>query len=46
MTNELKGSPEIEDRGANQLPDRDPSIRAVVLTGAHPDRFVSHADVR
>ena len=52
MTNELKGSPEIEDRGANQLDelvdphDRDPSIRAVVLTGAHPDRFVSHADVR
>jgi enoyl-CoA hydratase len=37
---------------ANQLDalveraDRDPGIRAVVLTGAHPDRFVSHADVR
>ena len=36
---------------ANQLDelvdraDRDPGIRAVVLTGAHPDRFVSHADV-
>lgn len=26
--------------------DRDPGIRAVVFTGAHPDRFVSHADVR
>ena len=26
--------------------DRDPRIRAVVLTGAHPGRFVSHADVR
>jgi enoyl-CoA hydratase len=37
---------------ANQLDalvdraDRDPNIRAIVLTGAHPDRFVSHADVR
>lgn len=26
--------------------DRDPSIHAVVFTGAHPERFVSHADVR
>ncbi|MET7782157.1 MULTISPECIES: enoyl-CoA hydratase/isomerase family protein [Streptomyces] len=26
--------------------DRDPNIRAVVFTGAHPDRFVSHAAVR
>jgi enoyl-CoA hydratase/carnithine racemase len=26
--------------------DRDPNIRAVVFTGAHPQRFVSHADVR
>ncbi len=25
--------------------DRDPNIRAVVFTGAHPDRFLSHADV-
>ncbi|MGW0582902.1 enoyl-CoA hydratase/isomerase family protein, partial [Streptomyces sp. NPDC002920] len=25
--------------------DRDPSIRAVVFTGAHPERFVSHAAV-
>ena len=37
---------------ANQLEalvdrvDRDPSVRAVVFTGAHPERFVSHADVR
>jgi enoyl-CoA hydratase/carnithine racemase len=37
---------------ANQLQelvDRvegDPSVHAVVLTGAHPERFVSHADVR
>jgi enoyl-CoA hydratase/carnithine racemase len=37
---------------ANQLEelvdrvDRDPSVHAVVLTGAHPERFVSHADVR
>ncbi|MFF3659393.1 enoyl-CoA hydratase/isomerase family protein [Streptomyces olivochromogenes] len=26
--------------------DRDPGIRAVVFTGAHPERFVSHAAVR
>jgi len=26
--------------------DRDPAIRAVVFTGTHPDRFVSHAEVR
>lgn len=25
--------------------DKDPSIRAVVFTGAHPDRFLSHSDV-
>lgn len=25
--------------------DRDPSIRSVVLTGTHPGRFVSHADL-
>lgn len=25
--------------------DRDPSVRAVVLTGTHPERFVSHADL-
>src|SRR5215211_8766815 len=25
--------------------DKDPSIHAVVFTGAHPDRFLSHADV-
>ena len=25
--------------------DRDPNIHAVVFTGAHPDRFLSHADV-
>ncbi|MFD8648080.1 enoyl-CoA hydratase/isomerase family protein [Streptomyces mirabilis] len=37
---------------ANQLDklvtrvDRDPNIRAVVFTGAHPERFVSHAAVR
>lgn len=37
---------------ANQLEelvdrvDRDPSVHAVVFTGAHPERFVSHADVR
>ncbi|WP_405476133.1 enoyl-CoA hydratase/isomerase family protein [Streptomyces sp. NBC_00009] len=37
---------------ANQLDklvdrvDRDPGIRAVVLTGAHPERFVSHAAVQ
>lgn len=26
--------------------DRDPSVHAVVFTGTHPDRFVSHAEVR
>lgn len=26
--------------------DRDPNVHAVVFTGAHPDRFLSHADVR
>lgn len=37
---------------ANQLDelvvrvDNDPNIHAVVFTGAHPERFVSHADVR
>ncbi|GAA4024630.1 enoyl-CoA hydratase/isomerase family protein [Streptomyces plumbiresistens] len=37
---------------ANQLDklvaraDRDPNVRAVVFTGAHPERFVSHAAVR
>ncbi|MGW7206624.1 enoyl-CoA hydratase/isomerase family protein [Streptomyces sp. NPDC054837] len=37
---------------ANQLDelvdrvDRDPGIRAVVFTGAHPERFVSHAAVQ
>jgi enoyl-CoA hydratase/carnithine racemase len=36
---------------ANQLEelvdrvDRDPNVHAVVLTGGHPERFVSHADV-
>src|SRR5207248_9159424 len=25
--------------------DKHPDIRAVVFTGAHPDRFLSHADV-
>ncbi len=25
--------------------DKDPNIRAVVFTGTHPDRFLSHADV-
>ena len=32
---------EVVDRA-----DRDPSVHAVVFTGAHPERFVSHADVR
>lgn len=37
---------------ANQLEhlvdraDRDPKVHAVVFTGAHPERFVSHAEVR
>jgi enoyl-CoA hydratase/carnithine racemase len=26
--------------------DRDPRVHAVVFTGAHPERFISHADVR
>lgn len=26
--------------------DRDPSVHAVVFTGTHPERFVSHAEVR
>jgi len=26
--------------------DRDPGIRAVVFTGSHPHRFISHADLR
>lgn len=26
--------------------DADPAVRAVVLTGAHPGRFIGHADVR
>jgi enoyl-CoA hydratase/carnithine racemase len=26
--------------------DRDPDVHAVVFTGAHPERFVSHAEVR
>lgn len=33
----------------DQLVDRvdaDPNVHAVVFTGAHPDRFVSHAEVR
>ena len=25
--------------------DKDPNIRAVVFTGTHPDRFLSHSDV-
>lgn len=25
--------------------DEDPSIHAVVFTGAYPDRFLSHADI-
>jgi len=37
---------------ANQLEelvdrvDRDPSVHVVILTRAHPERFVSHADDR
>jgi enoyl-CoA hydratase len=37
---------------ANQLEelvdrvDRDPSVHAVVFTGTHPERFISHADVK
>jgi hypothetical protein len=26
--------------------DRDPGIRAVVFTGSHPNRFISHADLQ
>src|SRR5207248_4968622 len=26
--------------------DHDPNVHAVVITGAHPTRFISHADVR
>lgn len=37
MTRELK---ELVDRA-----DRDPAIHAVVFTGTHPDRFLSHSDV-
>ena len=36
------------DHYLEQLVDRvekDPNVRAVVFTGAHPERFVSHADV-
>ncbi|MBE8516775.1 enoyl-CoA hydratase/isomerase family protein [Amycolatopsis sp. H6(2020)] len=39
---------ELADR-LDKLVDRvddDPGVHAVVFTGAHPDRFVSHADVR
>ncbi|GEM30305.1 putative enoyl-CoA hydratase echA8 [Nocardia neocaledoniensis NBRC 108232] len=28
------------------IADHDPTIRAVVLTGDHPDRFAGHADIR
>ena len=70
MTEEVRGSLEIEDRGAvlvasidggplglfgNEIAeqldelvdraDRDPEIQAVVFTGTHPGRFVSHAEV-
>src|SRR5438477_8319371 len=37
LTKQLK---ELVDRA-----DKDPNIHAVVFTGAHPDRFLSHADV-
>jgi enoyl-CoA hydratase/carnithine racemase len=37
LTKQLK---ELVDRA-----DRDPNIHAVVFTGAHPDRFLSHSDV-
>jgi enoyl-CoA hydratase/carnithine racemase len=37
LTKQLK---ELVDRA-----DRDPNIRAVVFTGTHPDRFLSHTDV-
>ncbi|CAM2975948.1 enoyl-CoA hydratase/isomerase family protein [Skermania piniformis] len=32
--------------GLVDVADRDPAVRAVVLTGARPDRFAGHADVR
>lgn len=38
MSKQLK---ELVDRA-----DRDPDIRAVVFTSKHPDRFLSHSDVR
>jgi len=40
--------PEIADQ-LEELVDRvdgEPSVHAVVFTGAHPERFISHADVR
>ena len=37
LTKQLK---ELVDRA-----DRDPKIHAVVFTGTHPDRFLSHSDV-
>ncbi|HVK28826.1 MAG TPA: enoyl-CoA hydratase/isomerase family protein [Nocardioides sp.] len=71
MAQEVRGSIEVEDRGAvlvaridggplglfgndiaEQLDvlvdraDADPVVQAVVFTGTHPDRFVSHAEVR
>jgi enoyl-CoA hydratase len=71
MAEEVRGSIEVEDRGAvlvarvdggplglfgndiaEQLDalveraDDDPRVHAVVFTGTHPDRFVSHAEVR
>jgi enoyl-CoA hydratase len=32
--------------GLVERADRDPGIRAVVFTGSHPHRFISHADLR
>jgi enoyl-CoA hydratase len=71
MVQEVRGSLEIEDRGATLLvrvdggplglfgndiaeqlealvsrADSDPYVHAVVFTGTHPERFVSHAEVR
>ncbi len=37
----VKQLKELVDRA-----DRDPNIHAVVFTGTHPDRFLSHSDVR
>jgi len=37
LTKQLK---ELVDRA-----DRDPNVHAVVFTGTHPDRFLSHSDV-